>query len=114
MRKQASKQTNTRTHAHTRAHAHIFANPLADIKTKNIASIDKKIGDEGNRTLGDVIPDTGAVDIDQILDNELIRGRITKALSSLTKREELVLRMRFGISDICEDDTNIYEIETEE
>jgi RNA polymerase primary sigma factor len=86
-------------------------NAIDSIKSKNIASIDKKVGDEGNRTLGDIIPDDQNIDIDQVLDNELIRNHIIKALGSLTKREELVLRMRFGISDICEDDKNIYEIE---
>ena len=86
-------------------------NAIESVKTKSIASIDQKIGDEGNRTLGDVIPDNDSPNIEQILDNELIRARIVKALSSLTKREELVLRMRFGISEVSEDDENVYEIE---
>ena len=86
-------------------------NAIESVKTKSIASIDQKIGDEGNRTLGDVIPDNDSPNIEQILDNELIRARIVKALSSLTKREELVLRMRFGISEVSEDDENVYEVE---
>ena len=89
-------------------------NALDAVKTKNVASIDKQIGDEGNRTLADVIPDNDTPNIEQILDNELIRGRIVKALTSLTKREELVLRMRFGISDVSDDDNNIYEVEIEQ
>ena len=86
-------------------------NALEAVKAKNIASIDQKIGDEGNRTLGDVIPDNDTPSIEQILDNQLIRARIVKALTSLTKREELVLRMRFGISEVDENDENIYKIE---
>tara|TARA_R100001591_G_scaffold99353_1_gene105586 strand:+ start:41 stop:790 length:750 start_codon:yes stop_codon:yes gene_type:complete len=86
-------------------------NALDSVKTKSVASIDQKIGDEGNRTLGDVIPDNDTPNIEQILDNELIRKRIVKALGLLTRREELVLRMRFGITDVCEDDENVYEIE---
>lgn len=86
-------------------------NALDAVKTKSISSIDQQIGDEGNRTLGDIIPDNGSMSIEQILDNQLIRARIVKALSSLTKREELVLRMRFGISEISEDDENVYEVE---
>ena len=86
-------------------------NALDAVKTKSTASIDQKIGDEGNRTLGDIIPDNGSMSIEQILDNQLIRARIVKALSSLTKREELVLRMRFGISEVSEDDENVYEVE---
>ena len=89
-------------------------NAIESIKTKSIASIDQQIGDEGNRTLGDVIPDNDAVNIEQILDNQLIRERIVKALGSLTKREELVLRMRFGISDISENDENVYEVELQQ
>ena len=34
-----------------------------------------------------------------------------KALSSLSKREELVLRLRFGLDDVLEGDKNIYIIE---
>ena len=40
-----------------------------------------------------------------------IKKAIIQSLSSLTKREELVLRMRFGINDLSEDDDNIYFIE---
>jgi len=86
-------------------------NALEAVKSKHIASIDQQIGDEGNRTLGDVIPDNNSQSIEQILDNRLIRARIVKALSSLTKREELVLRMRFGISEVSDNDENVYEVE---
>ena len=86
-------------------------NALEAVKTKSVASIDQQIGEEGNRTLGDIIPDNDSLNIEQILDNQLIRARIVKALTSLTKREELVLRMRFGISEVSENDENIYEIE---
>ena len=83
---------------------------MASISAKNVASIDAQIGDEGNRTFGDIIPDTTSVSIEQILDNEKIRQSIVSALSGLSKREELVLRMRFGISEVNEDDQNIYNI----
>ena len=83
---------------------------LLKLTTKSMSSIDQQIGDEGKRTLGDIIPDNQSTSIEQILDNQLIRARIVKALSSLTKREELVLRMRFGISEVSEDDDNVYEV----
>ena len=86
-------------------------NAIAAGKTKTVSSLDQQIGDEGNRTLGDVIPDNNSQSVEQILDNQLIRSRIVKALASLTKREELVLRMRFGISEVSENDENVYEIE---
>ena len=59
----------------------------------------------------EIIPDDNAVDVDQMLDNEKIKAMIVKSLSSLSKREEMVMRLRFGISDVSEDDVNIYTIE---
>lgn len=87
---------------------------LSSIRARNIASIDQQIGEEGSRTLGDVIPDNSSNNIEQILDNKAIRQKIVKALASLSKREELVLRMRFGIDEVLEDDKNIYEINNSE
>ena len=84
---------------------------IASMTARNVRSIDAQIGDEGNRTFGDIIPDTTSVSIEQILDNEKIRNSIVHALTSLSKREELVLRMRFGISDVADDDKNVYDIE---
>jgi RNA polymerase primary sigma factor len=83
---------------------------MASIRSKNIASIDQQVGEDGNRTLGDIIPDNNSNSIENILDNKAIRQRIIKALSSLSKREELVLRLRFGLDDVLEDDKNIYTI----
>ncbi len=87
---------------------------LSSIRARNIASIDQQIGEEGSRTLGDIIPDNSSNNIEQILDNKAIRQKIVKALASLSKREELVLRMRFGIDEVLEDDKNIYEINNSE
>jgi RNA polymerase primary sigma factor len=83
---------------------------MASIRSKNIASIDQQVGEEGARTLGDIIPDNSSNNIEQILDNRAIREKIIKALSSLSKREELVLRMRFGLDEVLEDDKNVYTI----
>ncbi len=79
--------------------------------SKYTISIDMPVNEDGNRTFGETIEDENALSIDNILDNEKIRKIIVKSLSSLTKREELVLRLRFGIDDVHEDDENIYEIE---
>ena len=84
---------------------------MASIRSKNVSSIDQQIGEEGARTLGDIIPDNSSTNIEQILDNKLIRQKIIKALSMLSKREELVLRLRFGLDEILEDDKHIYNIE---
>jgi DNA-directed RNA polymerase sigma subunit (sigma70/sigma32) len=79
--------------------------------SKYTISIDKPVNEDGNRTFGETIEDTRSVSIDTMLDNQKIKKAIIQSLSSLTKREELVLRMRFGINDLSEDDDNIYFIE---
>lgn len=80
-------------------------------KSKYTISIDAPVNDEYGRTLGEIIEDEQAVSVDNLLDNQKIRAAIISSLSSLTKREEIVLRMRFGIEEVKEDDKNIYEVE---
>ena len=82
---------------------------IDSIRAKNVGSIDDVIG-EGNRTYADIIPDKNAADIDQIIDNKSIRQLIVKALNTLSRREEMVLRLRFGIDDVDDSDENVYEI----
>lgn len=90
---------------------------LASIKLRYLVSLDKEIeySDGGSRTLGDVIPDNDLISIEDQMDNEVIRKTVVDAFLSLTKREEQVIRMRFGILDnlnnehihtIGEDDDN--------
>jgi RNA polymerase primary sigma factor len=74
---------------------------LESMKLNNILSIDTPIGDaDSNRTIGDMIEDVDSPLVDEVLDNERIRSAIVKSLSRLTKREEQVLRLRFGISEV--------------
>ena len=55
------------------------------------------VGDEDDSSLGDFIEDKNAlVPVEAAIKNSL-RATTTKILSSLTPREERVLRMRFGI-----------------
>ncbi len=64
---------------------------------KEPISLETPIGDEEDSHLGDFIEDKNAV---QPLDNAILgnlRETTTRVLSSLTPREERVLRMRFGI-----------------
>ena len=66
-------------------------------------NIDKPIsGDEGGRTYAEVIPDE-SLSPDEVLDQKMLITMIKKGLASLTKQEEQVMRLRFGIT---EDDTN--------
>ena len=67
-------------------------------------NINAPVGKEGNRTWADIIPDTEAVNLDYQIDQEKIMENIKAAFSSLKPQEELVLRLRFGISENGEDD----------
>jgi RNA polymerase primary sigma factor len=84
---------------------------LESIKAKNVKSIDQFIGDDSKRTLADVIPDNNPIDIDQMIDNEKVKLFLVGALKNLSKREDIILRLRFGISEVLENDENIYNIE---
>ncbi len=68
-------------------------------------NINAPVGKEGNRTWADVIPDTEAPNLDYQIDQEKIMENIKSAFSSLKPQEELVLRLRFGISEADDDDT---------
>ena len=61
-------------------------------------SLDMQVGSiEGSRKLGEIIPDHSIVDPSESLDNEKIEAKVREALRDLTPREEVVLRMRFGL-----------------
>ncbi len=64
-------------------------------------SIDATFGDDdGGRSLKDIIPDDNAADVVSVLDREKVSNVIRKCLMKLSPREEKILRLRFGISDI--------------
>ena len=65
--------------------------------SKEPVSLEKPVGDEEDSSLGDFIEDTKALDpMDQAIKSNLSEAT-TKILSTLTPREERVLRMRFGV-----------------
>ncbi|WP_395337491.1 RNA polymerase sigma factor RpoD [Novosphingobium sp. BL-8H] len=76
--------------------------PLEKVKrvlkiAKEPISLETPIGDEEDSSLGDFIQDSNAViPVDAAIQANL-KEMITRTLSSLTPREERVLRMRFGI-----------------
>lgn len=82
---------------------------IESIKTKNLISIDKPVSEENDKSLSDIIPDESK-SIEDILDNHMIKENILLAFKNLTKREEIVLRLRFGIKEVLDNDTNVYEI----
>ncbi len=87
------------THEELSARLHM---PLEKVRkvmkiAKEPISLETPIGDEEDSHLGDFIPDENAIiPIDSAINSNL-RESTTRVLSSLTAREERVLRMRFGI-----------------
>ncbi len=79
-----------------------LAMPLEKVRkvlkiAKEPVSLESPVGDEDDSTLGDFIEDTNAlIPVDAAVQTAL-RNTTTKVLSTLTPREERVLRMRFGI-----------------
>ncbi len=69
----------------------------------NTTSLSRPIGKDESGTLEDIVPDSDATHLDDILDKEKITGAVRKGLRCLTSREEKIIRLRFGIT---EDSTN--------
>jgi RNA polymerase primary sigma factor len=68
------------------------------LKFRYMSSIDTPIGEEGGRTLADVIPDMSD-SLDTLLDKDKLKIIIQRGLAKLTKREEMILRLRFGLHE---------------
>ena len=68
------------------------------LKYRYMSSIDTPIGDEGGRTLADVIPDMSD-SLDTLLDKDKLKIIIQRGLAKLSKREEMILRLRFGLHE---------------
>ena len=62
-------------------------------------SLETPIGEEDDSHLGDFIEDKEAMSPDQFANAELLKDEINLVLSTLTEREEKVLRLRFGLED---------------
>jgi RNA polymerase primary sigma factor len=62
-------------------------------------SIETPIGEEEDSRLGDLIEDKEVISPQEAAINSNMAKEIQKVLSTLTKREEKILRMRFGIEE---------------
>ena len=60
-------------------------------------SLETPAGDEENSTLSDFIQDTSAVDPEAYASNEVMKEQIDRMLKELPEREEMIVRMRFGL-----------------
>ena len=79
-----------------------LAMPLEKVRkvlkiAKEPISLETPVGDEDDSHLGDFIEDKNAVQPLEAAIHANLRETTTRILSSLTPREERVLRMRFGI-----------------
>jgi RNA polymerase primary sigma factor len=65
-------------------------------------SLESPIGADGDSRLGELIEDSGTVSPAEAALIVNLKERTESALKILTPREELVLKMRFGLEDGCE------------
>jgi len=61
-------------------------------------SLDKPIGEDGSTSLGDLIPSDAELPDKQLV-VESLQDNVTRALATLTPREEKVLRLRYGMDN---------------
>ena len=74
---------------------------IESLKIQKLVSIEGTMGKNGEgRKIVETIADDRNVSIDDLIDNERIAFAISSSLSKLTKREEQVMRLRFGLSTI--------------
>ena len=66
-------------------------------------SLDQMIGDSDGKKVIETIADDDNVMPDDTIDRQKVMQAISKCLDRLTPREEQVLRLRFGVSDIQDD-----------
>lgn len=62
-------------------------------------SLETPIGEEEDSSLGDFIPDNDIISPEEAATFYMLREELTEVLSTLTPREESVLRLRFGLDD---------------
>ena len=65
----------------------------------NTASLNAPIGEENDAELQDIIPDEGIESVEDAIVAAMLREKMDEVLSTLTPREEKVLRLRFGFDD---------------
>ncbi|HON55422.1 MAG TPA: RNA polymerase sigma factor RpoD [bacterium] len=65
-------------------------------------SLETPIGEEDESHIGDFIEDKGVVSPMQSATQTLLQEQLLKVLSTLSPREEKVIKLRFGLEDGCE------------
>ncbi len=62
-------------------------------------SLESPVGEEDDSSLGDFIADKDSLNPEEFTQQEMLKKEIDEVLSTLSEREEMVLRMRFGLLD---------------
>jgi RNA polymerase primary sigma factor len=62
-------------------------------------SLETPIGEEEDSHLGDFLPDDNTAEPAEAASFSLLKEQLTEVLSTLTPREEMVLKLRFGLED---------------
>ena len=61
------------------------------------ARLDMPVGEDGDATLSDIVPDTRSAMPGDRLENQAMHDRVYQALGTLTEKEQDILRQRFGL-----------------
>lgn len=74
---------------------------LREVKqaSQDVASLDKPIGENGDATMGELVPDDNAEDPAESATAVMAQVEVARALGSLTDRERMVLMLRYGLVD---------------
>ena len=67
--------------------------------TKEPVSLDAPIGEDEDSSMGDLIENRHAANPADLTVNNELSDQVRAALSTLTPREEKILRMRFGVGE---------------
>jgi RNA polymerase primary sigma factor len=69
------------------------------VVSRHPVSLHEPLGGDGERALEDFLDDPDATNPGQMVDQHLLRERISEVLRSLTPREREVIELRFGLRD---------------
>ncbi|MGI8880036.1 MAG: RNA polymerase sigma factor SigB [Jatrophihabitans sp.] len=79
----------------------ITVDRLRELKdnARDLVSLDQTVGADDDASLGDFIADRSATDAEAEVEFGLMRRQLVEVLESLEKREQAVVRMRYGLDD---------------
>ena len=90
-------------------------NAIDAYKLQNCISMDMPAGNKDqssndNRTFGDMLPDTSNANPESGIISRSIKAIIIEAISTLTAKEQKVIRLRFGIYEDAQTDSELEDI----